>query len=175
MNSESPSYSYLKTILDPYIQPLTKAFDQEWRKYYQQIGDLDRASFEQLPIQEKGNWGYIFRREFDIEVIENIYKADFLRRVVPEIVDICKRYDKRHSQKNYVASNLFYEVKVQFSEQINKDMRWAGAFLPHLSKLDAEKEKNYRQWLVTLNKYLYSEAQRIIEEVKRETDSKKNE
>jgi hypothetical protein len=185
MNSESPSYTYLDAILDPYIQPLKEAFDQEWQKYYEQVSDVDKRVFKNLPDEVKRNWGYLSGDQsdkFDNESIQNIYKADFLRRVIVEIREIGESYHRSHSKEHYLASQLFYAIKVEFTKRINdckSDYNsWNGMPTQQISRpLDltheeAENLRKYHCWKADLNTHLYSEALRIIDEVRKQVDNK---
>lgn len=178
MNSDSVSYTYLDAILHPYIE----AFDRELQKYYQQISDLDIFKLEQLSNQEKRNWGYLSRNDFDSDTKENIYKVDLLRRVVIEVREIGESYHRSHSEEHYLASQLFYEIKVKINEKINDNRRnynfWKQLSIQYISRtlrldnVKAKEEQDYRCGLSDFNINLYSEALRIIDEVRKQVDNK---
>ncbi|HEY9800666.1 MAG TPA: hypothetical protein V6D25_09930 [Leptolyngbyaceae cyanobacterium] len=177
MNPQS-SPNYIETVLAPYKKPLIDAFEEEAKKYKQQITDEDyhrfNSRFKQLTPQQKKGWVHFLSSEFDIETIENIYKADFFFKIFTEIKEICDNYDKINPEKSYLDGNLFYEVKKVFSNRITDAKKLAGISIGELSsslklpKSDAESLQQEIIWHNILNLHLYSKAQKIIEEVRRE-------
>lgn len=171
MDSESHSYSYLMAILNPYLKLITEAFQQEAEKYYQQISDEDKDRFQKLPFQQKQDSVYVFRTDFDLETIEKFYKIEFFTKIIPTIIEIGERYHKGHLQENYTASTIFYEVKIDFREKIEEARGLEKISIPQLrskgyDNLNAPRMQDYYRWKAKLDQYLFSEAQRIIEEVR---------
>ncbi|MEH2010033.1 hypothetical protein [Nostoc sp.] len=173
MDLESHSYSYLNAILDPYIKPLTEAFQQEAEKYCQKISVQEKCRFQQLSLQQKKDDIYFWMSDLDSQTKDNFYKIKFFMITVNDIFrEISQKYHRLNSKENYVAGNIFGSVKQGFSEKTRLSINGARVSIndlrvtENLDNLQAKGEQNYRYWKANLDQHLFSEAQRIIEEVR---------